>query len=197
MPEKGKLPQWEKEENRKKVFLELLKTPMSHKDLLETLKISRGTLSKHLRDLEEDGIIGKTRRNGKRVYQIIFDDEEKIMDELKAMHFDLLLKLLSDFVDPLFVEFWKSYSESILRGIIYFKKRAIMGSPELSIREMNLQVYETIKKSASPRMQKMMYVDEILNGLKETSESDFYEINKEYSALKLKIKKEMKNKDDI
>ncbi len=196
MPKKGKLPEWEKEDNRKKIFLELLNQPLSHKELLETLQISRGTLSVHLRELETDKIIERTRRNGKRLYQIIFDDEERIMDELKSIHFDLLLKMLADLVDPLIAEVWKSYSESLLRGIIFFKKRRLMGVPNLSLRAMNIKVYETIQQSASPKLQKMMHVDEILKGLKEKSDSDFYEIEKEYWALKAKIKREMNNQDE-
>ena len=112
-----------------------MKKPLTFTELLNNLSISRKTLSDHLKVLEEEKIIARTRRNGKRVYEVIFDDEERIMDELKSAHFDLLLNMLTDLTDPLFAEVFKSYLESMLRGIIFLRKRELMGEPRLSAKE--------------------------------------------------------------
>jgi biotin operon repressor len=178
LPKKGKRPEWEKLENRKIIFLELFEKPSSFKELLEKLPISRGALAKHLRELEEKGIIEKARRKGRRVYQIAFDNEEKILDELKSTHFDMLLKLLAEFVDPLFIDFWESYSQTMLKNIIFFKKRELMDMPRITAKEIHIKVYENIQSSASPEAKKIMHVDEILEKLKEMPDSAFEELDK-------------------
>lgn len=189
MPKKGKLPEWEKQDNRKKIFLTLFGEPTTFTELLRKLPISRGTLSEHLKELESEKIIGKTRRNGKRVYQVILGDEEKIMDELKAIHFDLLLEMLGEFVDPLLGEVFKSYLESLLRNIIYFKKRELIGERRLSAQELMVNSFEIIKKGASPRLQKMMNVNEIIEGLKSAPESTFDELESYRSTINKKMKR--------
>jgi DNA-binding transcriptional ArsR family regulator len=178
LPRKGKRPEWEKEENRKKIFLALLKEPLNFEKLREKLQISRGTLAKHLRELEEKRIIEKARINGKRVYQIAFDNEERILDELKSTHFDLLLKALAELVDPLFIDFWKSYSQTLLKTIIFLKKRELMDKPRISAKELHIKVYENIQSSASPKAKKLMHVDEILDGFKKMPYSAFEELDK-------------------
>lgn len=192
MPEKGKLPEWEKKDNRKKIFLALMNKPLSHKELLEELQISRGTLSAHLRDLEEEKIIGRTRRNGKRVYEIIFDDDERIRDELNSMSFELLLDLMSDTLDPLFVDTIKSFSESLFRVMIYFKKRKLMDEPRLSTKEMIVKTYEIIKKSAPPNVAEFIQIDDFLENVRNAPESNFEELEKIQLALGKKVR-ERKN----
>lgn len=200
MPIKGKLPEWEKEENRKKIFFTLLEEPLSFTKLLNTLSISRRTLSEHLKDLEKEKIIVRTRRNDKRVYQVIFDDKEKIMNELKSTHFDLLLKTLSHFTDPLIIELWRSYSESILKGIVYFKEREVMQHTRaralrLSAKEIMIKSFEIMKTTASPKLQQLMHIDEILESLEKIPESEFDELEQ----LRRSIEKELKEgkKDEV
>jgi len=193
MPKKGKLPEWEREENRKKIFLTLLKDPLTFTELLKTLPISRGTLAGHLKDLEEANIIERTRRKGKRVYQVIFGDEEKIMDEIKSAHFDLLLKILSDFTDPLIFDIWKSYSECLLRGIIYFKRRELMGEPRLSAKELHIKSFEIMKAADTPSLQKLFHVDEILERLREMPESEFSEIEELRRSVEKGLRKGKKD----
>ena len=172
--------------------MELLKSPSSFTELLEKLPMSRGSLTKHLRELEEKKIIEKARRKGKRVYQISFDDEEKILDELKSTHFDLLLKTLAEFVDPLFIDFWESYSQTMLKNIIFLKKRELMDKPRISAKELHIKVYENIQSSASPKAKKLMHVDEILEGLKKMPDSVFEEMDRFLMSSNRKIQGEKK-----
>lgn len=193
MPRKGKRPEWERLENRKKIFLELLKRPSSFTELLEKLPISRGALTKHLRELEETKVIERARRKGKRVYQISFDNEEKILDELKSTHFDLLLKILAELVDPLIIDFWQSYSQTLLKTIIFFKKRELMDKPRISAKELHIKVYENIQSSASPKAKKLMHVDEILEGLKKVPDSAFNEFEEVRRSIEKDLKGSKKN----
>jgi DNA-binding transcriptional ArsR family regulator len=195
MPKKGKKPEWEKVENRKRILLTLWKQPLSHKELLESLQISRGTLSDHLRDLEEEEIIRKTRRNGKRVYEVIFDNEERIKNEVYSMNFEMLFKLMSD-TDPVFAETWRSFSESLLKEIIYFKKRRSMDEPRLSAKELLIKTYEIIRKTASPSVRKQIHIDEILEGTKEMPESKFEDLEKSRRHIKKELKGEKNNESE-
>jgi len=195
MPKKGKIPEWEREENRTRIFLTLLKEPKTFTELLKALPISRGTLAGHLKNLEEKKIIERTRKEGKRVYQVIFEDEERIIDEIKAAHFDLLLIILSDLTDPLIVEIWRSYSEYLLRSIIFLKRRELMGEPRLTAKELHIKSLEMMKVTDTPKLQKLFPVDEILKRFREMPESDFSEIEE----LRRSVKKKLRNgkKDEI
>ena len=195
MPKKGKQPEWEKGDNRKRILLTLWKQPHSHKELLETLQISRGTLSTHLRNLEEEEIIRKTRRNGKRVYEVIFDDEERIRNEVYSMNFEMLLDLMSD-TDTLFAETWRSFSESLIKEIIYFKKRRLMDEPRLSAKELLLKTYEIIRNTASSSVRKQIHIDEILEGTKEMPESKFEGLEKLMRHIEKELKEEKNNESE-
>ena len=173
--------------------MELLEKPSSFTELLEKLPISRGALTKHLRELEEKGIIEKARRKAKRVYQIAFDNEEKILDELKSTHFDVLLKILAELVDPLIIDFWQSYSQTLLKTIIFFKKRELMEKPRISAKELHIKVYENIQSSASPKAKKLMHVDEILEGLKKVPDSAFNEFEEVRRSIEKDLKEAKKN----
>ncbi len=193
MPKEGKRPEWEKLENRKKIFLELLKRPSSFTELLENLPISRGALAKHLKELEEEKIIEKTRRKGKRVYQIAFDNENRIINELKSIHFDLLLESFAELVDPLIIDLWKSYLESLYKGIFFFKKRELMDEPRMSAKELHIKSYEIIQSSAPPKAKKIMRIDEIVEKLKKMPDSNFEEFEKLRRSMDKELKEGKKN----
>ena len=182
------MPKWEKGENRKKIFLALIDNPLTFSELLENLPISRGALAGHLKELEEEAIIAKARRNKKRVYKIVFDNEEKIMNELKSIHFDILLKLVSDSIDPMIGEVLKSMLDSLMKQIIFFKKRELLDKPRLSAKELQIKTYEIMKTTASPRLQKEMRLNEILGGLRNAPDSVF----KEFEDLRTSMNKELK-----
>ena len=120
LPIKGKLPELEKMGNRTKIYITLLETPLSFTELFEKIQLSRGTLAQHLRDMEEEQIIVRTRRSGKRVYRITWD-EEKVIDELKTFYFDLLIRLLSRFI-PTAKEGIDNYLRSLAKEMIQYQK---------------------------------------------------------------------------
>jgi DNA-binding MarR family transcriptional regulator len=194
MPRKNLKPEWEKEENRKIVFITLLNEPSSFTELLNKLSMSRGALSTHLKELEKEKVIERTRRNGKRVYQIIFDDEERLRNELKSVNYDLLIHIVSKYINPELAEAFNSLLDSLTNVIIYFKKRELMNEPDLSFKELHVKLYEIMKKSASPRIQKLMHIDEILKGLKETPESELSDREIEFENVKKIIKTDLKER---
>lgn len=155
MPKKGTKPKWEKEENRKIIFLDLLREPLSFTELLEKTQLSRGTLAYHIRELEKERIIERVRKNGKRVYQTVLD-EEKITDELKSVHFDVLLELVSENLGSTFVELWKAYLTSLTKVIIYFKKRQLEGKPSLSPQEVVNQTITIIESTTPPEILELL-----------------------------------------
>jgi len=114
------MPELEKMGNRTKIYTTLLETPLSFTELFEKIKLSRGTLAQHLRDMEEEQIIVRTRRSGKRVYRITWD-EEKIIGELKTFYFDLLTQLLSWFI-PTAKEGIENYLRSLAKEMIQYQK---------------------------------------------------------------------------
>jgi DNA-binding MarR family transcriptional regulator len=193
LSKKGKTPQWQKEENRKKIFLALMKEPLAFSGLLEELHMSRGALAGHLRELQEKKIIERTRRNRKRVYQVAFDNEEKIIDELKAIHFDMLFTLFSEIVDSTFAEVWKSYIETMAKVIIHFRKRELMEAPRLSAKELMLTPYKIIQKSSSPKVRQLTHADEIVKELEEMPESSFKELEDLRRSMDRGLKERRKN----
>lgn len=119
MPIKGKLPELEKRGNRSKIYITLLESPLSFTELLKKTQLSRGTLAQHLRDMEQEGAIRRTRRNGKRVYKTVWD-EEKVIGELKTFHFDMLVQLLLRFV-PSAKEGIENYLKSLAKEMIQYQ----------------------------------------------------------------------------
>ena len=106
----------ESDENKKRVFISLLKRSASFKELLEQLRFSTATLSKHLRTLEKEKVSERAIEKG-RVYRVVLN-EETILSELKSMHFDMFLELLveidSDF--SIYAKFWMKFLRSLTKG---------------------------------------------------------------------------------
>ncbi|MDH5746123.1 MAG: winged helix-turn-helix domain-containing protein [Candidatus Bathyarchaeota archaeon] len=119
MPIKGKLPELEKMGNRSKIYMTLLENPLSFTELLEKTQLSKGTLAQHLRDMEQEEVIRRIRRNGKRVYKTVWD-KEKVIAELKTFHFDMLIQLLSRFI-PGAKEGIENYLKSLAKEIVQYQ----------------------------------------------------------------------------
>jgi DNA-binding transcriptional ArsR family regulator len=93
MPEKGKLPEWERMDNRTTIFTTIMDESLTFTELLNKTNLSRATLSSHLSDLQDDELIEKALENGRVVYQITFN-EEKIETEFKKIGYDLLFDII-------------------------------------------------------------------------------------------------------
>jgi len=119
MPIKGKLPELEKMGNRSKIYMALLESSLSFTELLEKTQLSRGTVAKHIRDMEQEKVIRRTRRNGKRVYKTIWD-KEKLVAELKTFHFDMITQLLSHFIPNAKKEI-ENYLMSLAKEIVQYQ----------------------------------------------------------------------------
>jgi DNA-binding transcriptional ArsR family regulator len=89
LPVKNKLPQWERMENRTKLFTTILQNSLTFTELLNETGFSRATLTNHLKDLRQDGIIEKTIENNRVVYSITLD-ENRLESEIKKIGFDIL-----------------------------------------------------------------------------------------------------------
>ena len=186
MPQRGKLPQWEKHDNRKKVFMLLFQKPLTFKELLEKTSFSSATLTRHLIDLEKSGLIQRIRKNKKRVYQVIFD-EEKITEELKSFHYGMLIELFKQY-DSELAEILECWLNAQARIILYLKKREIEGKPRLSAKELLIKTLEIIRDAQTPKVRKLAPVDKQLELLKTKSESKFKELEKLRRKLETKIK---------
>lgn len=113
-------------ENRETILFTIAKQPVIFKELVEkcpTIK-SRATLSKHLKDLQEDGIIEKAISNGKVVYQIKSFDEETVLAELKIGFFDSFSEILS-LVFPSVEERVIMFLKSLSKEIVQYRKDVI------------------------------------------------------------------------
>lgn len=81
-------------ENRMKVFLAIAQEPLSFKDMLERLRMTRPTLTSHLKSLEKEGSIYKDtiKRNedpeevGKVVYRASFTHIHKKLEEALSLY---------------------------------------------------------------------------------------------------------------
>jgi len=69
--------------------------------------------------MEQEEVIRKTRRNGKRVYKTVWD-VEKVIGELKTFHFDMLVLLLSRFI-PSAKEGIENYLRSSAKEIVQYQ----------------------------------------------------------------------------
>jgi len=157
MPKKGKLPEWEKDENKRHLFRLILAKPASFKELLEqttTMFSSTATLSKHLNTLEKQGLIEKAIEKGKTVYRATLN-EETLLSEIRAMSFDMLLGILS-VTAPDLAKIWEVFPKALTKVIIHFKKRKVEGKPSLSPQEVVNQTIKIIESTTPPEILKLL-----------------------------------------
>lgn len=121
------------EENYQKVFFSILHEPATFSELLSKTGFSRATLTSHLKDLEEDGLIERRFKNGKRVYQTKRLDEETIVAELEISYFDFFSQLLSRFI-PDAKERIDMFLKSLAKEIIQSRKDAVEYGQEKALK---------------------------------------------------------------
>jgi len=115
MPKKHKLPEWERLENRQKIYLTLLGKPLTFTELQKKTGFARSTLSQHLKDMLKSGVINKAIKDGKVVY-ITAKDKHKIESELLKLRLNAFLEFVSK-TDPNIYEKLKSLVDTWFDGI--------------------------------------------------------------------------------
>ncbi|MFC1803280.1 winged helix-turn-helix domain-containing protein [Thermoproteota archaeon] len=126
MPVKGKMSEWEREDNRTQLFKLLLEKSYRYNELFRASGFSsKSTLNNHLLDLVESGVVEKAIENGKMVYRI-GSNEEDIVSEFKKMNYDVLLELISEF-NPELGLFLKVFSWGAIQGSLWERKRRLKG----------------------------------------------------------------------
>lgn len=149
MPKKGKLPKWEREDNRSKLFSTILRNPLTFTEILDKSELSRSTLTQHLKDLQKEQVIEKTILAGKVVYRPILD-EEIMLKEVKRASFDGLLSLIS----KINLDFGR-YIEVLLRILvkltIYIKNRELIEGKKTSSDEIKAFLKNLNKSQLLPR----------------------------------------------
>lgn len=189
MPKRGQKPEWESDENKKRIFIALLNRPASFTELLKQFGFSTATLTKHLRVLEKEKVIERTIEKG-RVYRVVLN-EETILSELKSMHFNTLLALISN-IYPDLAKLWEGYLKSLTKVVIQFKKRELEGKLRLSAKELMIQTMEIIQSTSSLELRKLIHIDEILEDLRKKPESEFQKIEE----IRKSLEKKGDKKDD-
>lgn len=127
MPEKGKLPAWEREDNRSKIFTLLLDESYTFGELLNEVELSRSTLSAHLSDLQEDGLIEKAIENNRVVYRTTLD--EKVIElEMKNLSYDWIREFLYDTI-PSIGMFVDISIKILIMEKIWMRQRKFEGNP--------------------------------------------------------------------
>jgi DNA-binding transcriptional regulator GbsR (MarR family) len=137
MPEKEKRPIWERQDNRKKVFSALLRKPMTFTELLETTNLSKATLSSHLKKLQKENMIERT--IDKRIYRVILN-ENRLIDEIKATTFDVLMELLKESNLSEIAQIFEEMVRIVTINIIELKKREALGEQISSMRSENKMI---------------------------------------------------------
>ena len=157
MPEKERLSEWEKQNNRKKVFSALLRKSMTFSELLETTSLSKATLSSHLKKLQEEHMIERT--IDKRIYKVILN-ENTLMDEIKATTFDVLMEFLKESNQLDVAQILEKMVRITTATIIDLKKKEALGEQISSMRSDNkIMLIKQKIKEASNELNK--YVKEI------------------------------------
>jgi len=188
MPKKGKLPEWEKDENKRHLFKLILAKPSSFKELLKQTRFSTATLSKHLDTLEKQKLIEKAIEKGRIVYRATLN-EEALLSEIKAMSFEMLIGILS-YIEPNLAKIWETLPKALTKEIIYFKKRELEGKPPLSAKELMIQTLQIIQSVQSPEIRKITNIDETLELLKQKPDSEFQKLEEMRKALTRKLRRE-------
>lgn len=168
MPKSGLTPEWEKDENKKKIYLALLKKRLTFSELIKETNLSTATLSSHLRNLQTRKLIERTIWNGKRVYEII-PDEEKIAGEFKAFSLEVLLGIFEE-IEPIVAKTWKALSECLIKEVVYFKKREMLGEPRLSAKELFIKTYEIMNSTTPLEVKEFLGTEEVLEKLRKKPE---------------------------
>ena len=75
MPVKYRYPEWEREDNRTKIFSTIFDKSMTFMELKNHTGFAKSTLSSHLKELQELGIIEKALVNDRVVYQTSLNEE--------------------------------------------------------------------------------------------------------------------------
>jgi len=112
MPKRRKKPEWEREENRSKIYLSLLGNSMSFSELLKKTKLARSTLSSHLKVLLNSGVIEKTIKDGIVVYQTVVDSH-KLKSELMRLRLQSFMDLVAKTSPDTFEKINKLFDEWI------------------------------------------------------------------------------------
>ena len=115
VPVKSKKPEWERLENRQKIYLTLLRGPLTFTELQKGTGFARSTLSQHLKDMFKSGVINKAIKNGKVVY-ITVKDKHKIESELLKLRLNAFLEFVSK-TDPNIYERLKDLVDAWFDGI--------------------------------------------------------------------------------
>lgn len=148
MPERGKRSEWEREDNRTKLFYTLLNKPRTFTELLEETEFARSTLTKHLKYLSQRQIIERAIEDDRIVYRIIYD-EERLLSEIRSMHYDLIIEIISQ-VEPLLAILLESYFNSLVKVMIHFNKMKIEGKREISTKEVLWRTADLIESESPP-----------------------------------------------
>ena len=133
MPVKGKLPRWERSDNRSVIFKKVLDKSQTFTELLNDTGFSRATLSNHLTVLQDEGLIEKALEDGRVVYTSILD-EEKIKSEFKKMNYDFLIEMLDEQTPSLGL-FFQMLMIWVVKSQILQKRRILEGKPPLTKEE--------------------------------------------------------------
>ena len=99
MPVKHRLPEWERQDNKKKVLSKIIEKPLRFEELLKETKLSRSTLTQHLKDLRKNNEIEKAVKNNKVIYKPTQKTLELPIFEIFAYH--KMVKELFKFGEPL------------------------------------------------------------------------------------------------
>lgn len=172
MPEKGKLPAWEREDNRANIFTLLLEKSLTFGELLDEVGLSRSTLSGHLSDLQQDGLIEKAIKNNRVVYQTTLD-AEKIEAEFKKLSYDMLVNI-AEKSQPGLDKFLKILMVLVVKFRVLASKRKLEGKPELSFEELPERYRSLIGEELGKTNVNQDHLEILSMLLARASKEDFY-----------------------
>ena len=127
MPVKYKRPEWEKVDNRTRIYAILLERSLTFTELLNETGFARSTLTNHLNDLMEYEAIEKAFEIGHVVYRATID-EKIIESELKKWQYDWIQNFLTK-SHPSIGIFLDAIMKILIKELIWFKQRKIEGNP--------------------------------------------------------------------
>jgi DNA-binding transcriptional ArsR family regulator len=166
MPVEHKLPIWEGEDNRKKIFHVLWRRSLTFIDLYYETGFSRSTLSSHLKELQKENVIEKAVENGKIVYRTTLN-EERLVSELKRSTYDVLVSLLSQ-IDPFIGKTIEMYLKVLVKFWIWANKKVVEGGPQSLEAEECLRKMIELLESESPDYLPKKAIEELKRPSKET-----------------------------
>lgn len=127
------MPAWERQDNRREIFLTLFDKSLTFTELLKETGFSRSTLSKHLKDLQDAKVVEKAIEKGKVVYRTTLN-EERILSELKKTTFNSIMRLISMYYPELH-RLTELHLRLNVKSVILSKKRKAEGKPPITIEE--------------------------------------------------------------